>query len=122
MDNQYIIPIFIILGILVVLIGAYFFGFFSSSSTDSSTDSSTGSSTPPAPTILPLVLSTPSVKLNAALSPSAPSDLNQSPSDLHPFKDLAEAIEPSVLPEAKKDYNKIITKFILVFLFLVLFI
>jgi hypothetical protein len=34
----------------------------------------------------------------------------KNPSDLHPFVDFAEIIEPSLLPEAKKDYNKIILK------------
>jgi hypothetical protein len=111
MNNQYLIPIIVVLVILVVLIGAYFLGFFSSTPTST-----------PAPTIGPLVTPTPTptpkptVKLNTANTlntenTSTASDANQSPSDLHPFRDLAEAIEPSVLPEAKKDYNKIIIKF-----------
>ena len=34
--------------------------------------------------------------------------INQKPSDMHPFAALAQVIDPSVLPDAKDDYNDII--------------
>jgi hypothetical protein len=34
--------------------------------------------------------------------------ITQRPSDMHPFADLAQVIDPSVLPDAKDDYNDII--------------
>jgi hypothetical protein len=35
-------------------------------------------------------------------------NMTQKPSDMHPFADLAQVIDPSVLPDAKDDYNDII--------------
>jgi hypothetical protein len=83
MGQELIIVILIIIIILIGLIGLYLGGFFQSTSPSPPTP-------PPSPAL---------------------ATIQRDPSELHPFANLSEIIEPSLLPEAKKDYNKIILKF-----------
>jgi len=87
MSQELIIVILVIIIILIGLIGLYLGGFFQSTSPSPPTS-------PPPPYPVPTLAT-----------------IQKDPSELHPFANLSEIIEPSLLPEAKKDYNKIILKF-----------
>jgi len=94
--SELIIGILVLVIIIVSLIAMYLFGFFDTPKKekkvkkDKKVDTSTVSESPTvAPTVAPTL----------------------APSDYRPFSELSEAIEPSMLPMAKKDYNELILKF-----------
>jgi len=108
-DKKYLIPIIIVATFLILLILLYFFGYFSSSKPTTPVVT-----TPKVPVtiVVPTLIPTPNTLLNAIHTPNQliPTP-NKLPSDLHPFADLVDAIEPSLLASAKKDYNDIILHF-----------
>jgi hypothetical protein len=107
-ESNNLITIILILGVVVLaLIAMYLFGFFGKTKIEVKSkivDTSSASSSeqpvvlkavePPVVVAPPVVVTPPTVA-----------------SDYRPFNELSEAIEPSILPMAKEDYNNLILKF-----------